>query len=278
MNLPFARVAALEIHFKLDVCISMEMEPLKPQMNESWLHLLLHLESQRLYSWKENCIICVRLNKKLVSLKLFLQKVYFSLNFGVLKTVCVGSFIPGTHIAQTALFRDSTSIYWPSNIWFGSSLGVVVIFDVIFDSQAYLLFLFSPLLRFNLWVSHFFFLHMHASSHCAARFSCFSSLYAPFFGPKHGSCSHMYPASCQLWWWWQYSGGTRRVMLTKWNIAPPRADKLRHTRTLTPTHIATVPKIPTASRPTNNSSPAIARVRHHRCSQIWVSDTLTLVI
>lgn len=197
--------------------------------------------------------------KQWFSLKLFLQeKVYFL----VLKKVSGGQLIPGTHISQTALFRDSTFVCWPSNIWLGSSLGVLRIFHVIFVTRAYFFVLSSPLFGFYLLVNHIWpllvFPHIRARRLCSASISCVisSHLLLSLAQSTAAAAACILPAA-------SYDDGDSTVGAhAGWCWLNGTLHHLKQTHT----HTRTVPKILSASRPSNNSSPAITRLRPHRCS------------
>lgn len=178
--------------------------------------------------------------------------------------------LSGTDVAQTALFHGSTFIYWPSNIWIGSSLGGVRVSDVIFDTQAYLFFLFSPLfclksIRESLMV----FLHIHECCRCTAGSYCFISFHLLLSLAQSMAAA----ATCILPAASYHDGDSTVGAHAGWCWLNGTLHHLEQTNSHTHTYRATAPKMLSASRPSNNSSPAIARVRPHRCSQIWVNDT-----
>lgn len=177
------------------------------------------------------------------------------------------------------LFRGSPFIYWPSNIWLGTRLGVLGLFDVIFDSQAYLLFLFSFLFWFISKACFVppLFLHVRDVAFALWDFRVSSHLICCFLLPKSMAAAAAWilpAASCD-------DGDSTVGAHAGWCWLNGTLHHLEQTNSDTHTHTqahSNSAKNPNCLQPNNNSSPAIARVRHCSCSQIWINDTATIVI
>lgn len=115
-------------------------------------------------------------------------------------------------------------------------------------------------------------LHIHECCRCTPSSSCFisSHLLLSLAQSTAAAATCILPAA-------SYHDGDSTVGANAgWCWLNGTLHHLKQTNSHTHTYRATAPKMLSASRPSNNSSPAIARVRPHRCSQIWVNDTLKL--